>query len=226
MVAEQGTAAVARVSEAMQAVQRTSGEITNTIRELGAMNDQIGGIVDTITAIAEQTNLLALTAAIEAARAGDNGRGFAVVAEEVRKLAEESQAAAATIGSLIAQIQSGTTRAIDVVDRGARQTADSAEVVEQAREAFVRIDARVQDMDERVQRIAAAFGEIVASGAHVQSSIDQVLQVAEQSSASAQEVSASTEETSASAREISASAGALDATAQNLRDVLSRFTLH
>src|SRR3712207_7453556 len=51
--------------------------------------------------IAEQTNLLALNAAIEAARAGDQGRGFAVVAEEVRKLAEESQRAAASIADLI-----------------------------------------------------------------------------------------------------------------------------
>ena len=67
------------------------------IGDLGARSEQIGGIVETITGIAEQTNLLALNAAIEAARAGEQGRGFAVVAEEVRKLAEESQRAAASI---------------------------------------------------------------------------------------------------------------------------------
>ena len=67
------------------------------IGALSERSDRIGGIVDTIAGIAGQTNLLALNAAIEAARAGEQGRGFAVVAEEVRKLAEESQAAAGQI---------------------------------------------------------------------------------------------------------------------------------
>ena len=78
----------------MAAVRELDRAVTDAIRELGVKSEQIGGIVDTITGIADQTNLLALNAAIEAARAGEQGRGFAVVAEEVRKLAEESQAAA------------------------------------------------------------------------------------------------------------------------------------
>jgi methyl-accepting chemotaxis protein len=84
--------------------------VTGAIGELAAKSEQIGAIVATITAIAEQTNLLALNAAIEAARAGEQGRGFAVVAEEVRKLAEESQRAAAEISTLIGAIQVETRK--------------------------------------------------------------------------------------------------------------------
>jgi methyl-accepting chemotaxis protein len=224
-VAEEGAAAVRRASEAMQAVHQSSNEITERMRDLGAMSEQIGGIVDTITGIAEQTNLLALNAAIEAARAGEQGKGFAVVAEEVRKLAEESQTAAGSIADLITQIQAGTSKAIDVVSTGARQTEDGVEIVEQARDAFERIDASVQDMDERVQRIASAIGEIVAAGSEMQQSIEQVLNVAEQSSASAEEVSATTEETSASAQQIAASAGDLAQTAESLEGVVRQFKL-
>jgi methyl-accepting chemotaxis protein len=77
--AREGSEAVIKAVEAMQAIASKIG----VVRE-----------------IARQTDLLALNAAIEAARAGEQGRGFAVVASEVRKLAERSQQAATEIGKL------------------------------------------------------------------------------------------------------------------------------
>ena len=224
-LAGEGAEAVTRATEAIQAVQASTAAITETISELGSMSDQIGGIVDTITAIAEQTNLLALNAAIEAARAGEQGRGFAVVAEEVRKLAEESQEAAASIGALVGQIQAGTGKAVQVVTDGSRQTDESVETVEQARASFLRIDSGVRDMSERVDRIAEALRGFVTAGTEMQSNIEEVLAVAEQSSASAEQVSATTQETSASTQQIAASAQELATTAEHLQRLVAQFSL-
>ncbi len=121
-VAEEGSQAIARATDGMQALSAVSAASIEAMRGLGAKSDQIGGIVATITGIAEQTNLLALNAAIEAARAGEQGRGFAVVAEEVRKLAEESQQAARSISTLISEIQHDTGSAIASVETGSTRS--------------------------------------------------------------------------------------------------------
>ncbi len=210
-VSQRGVDSARRASEAMHAVRDSSAAVERAMASLAAKSEQIGGIVETITGIAGQTNLLALNAAIEAARAGEQGRGFAVVAEEVRKLAEGSQQAAATIAALIAEIQAETARAVEVVGDGARRTEDGSAVVEDAGAAFVRIGQEVNDVTARVAQIAEAMGEVAS--------------VAEQSSASAEEVSASTEQTSASTQEIAASAQELAETAAALERLVGRFTL-
>jgi methyl-accepting chemotaxis protein len=208
-VAGEGVAAAKQASDAMNLVRESSGQVSDAIGSLAAKSEQIGGIVETITGISDQTNLLALNAAIEAARAGEQGRGFAVVAEEVRKLAEESQQAAATISRLIAEIQAETARTVDVVADGARRSQDSAAVVDQARDAFLQIGQTIADIAGRVQQIADASGDIAA--------------VAEQSSATTEQVSASTEQTSASTEQIAASAQELAGTAEALAQLVARF---
>jgi methyl-accepting chemotaxis protein len=223
--AEAGAGAVAQASEAMAAVRDSSLHATQAIRGLGAKSGQIEGIVATITGIAQQTNLLALNAAIEAARAGEQGRGFAVVAEEVRKLAEESQSAAASIAGLVGEIQDETARAVEVVEDGARRTEDGVATVEQARESFLALGASVQDMNGRVEQIAAAIQQIASSSQQVQSDMSEVAAVAEESSASSEQVSASTQQTSASTQQIAASAQELARTAEELERLVGRFTL-
>jgi methyl-accepting chemotaxis protein len=223
--ADDGVSAVEEVIEAMRNVRESSESATEAIRELGVKSDEIGGIVETISGIAEQTNLLALNAAIEAARAGEQGRGFAVVAEEVRKLAEESQQAAASISTLIGEIQSDTGKAVTVVEDGARVTESGTETVERAREAFSSIGESVRDMGGRVEGIAASIERIADAALRMQGDMADIAAVAEQSSAGAEQVSASTEETSASTQEIAASAQQLAANANDLEELVRRFKI-
>jgi methyl-accepting chemotaxis protein len=208
-VAQQGVATVEKADDAMSAVRDSSAAIAETIHTLAGKSEQIGGIVQTITGISEQTNLLALNAAIEAARAGEQGRGFAVVAEEVRKLAEESQGAAATISGIIREIQGETEKAVSVVEDGARRTEEGAAVVGEARLAFEAIGGSVEEIRAKIGEIIGAAGEVAA--------------VAEASSASTEQVSASTEETSASAQQIAASAQELAKTAEGLQALVAQF---
>ncbi|MEZ5121785.1 MAG: methyl-accepting chemotaxis protein [Solirubrobacterales bacterium] len=210
-VANAGAQAAEEATSAMAAVRENSAEVTVAMQSLATKSQEIGSIVATITGIAEQTNLLALNAAIEAARAGEQGRGFAVVAEEVRKLAEESQEAAASIGSLASAIDGETNRAVEVVEAGAHRSDEGAEIVARAKESFEAIAASVRDVSARVSEIAEATTEVAA--------------VAEQSSASTEQVSASTQETSASTQQIAASAQELARSAEELEQLVSRFTL-
>ena len=68
----------------------------------------------------------------------------------MRKLAEESEQAAARISSLICEIQAETNRAVEVVDESARRSESGAETVEAAREAFLAIGGSVSQVTSQV----------------------------------------------------------------------------
>jgi methyl-accepting chemotaxis protein len=223
--ATEGLAAAEGADAAMTAIRGASAGAQSAIEALAQTSAQITAMIGTITGIAEQTNLLALNAAIEAARAGEQGRGFAVVAEEVRKLAEESAEAAASVAAMVADIERGTREAVAAVEEGTTRSEAGAGVVAEAREAFLRIGQAVDAVTGRARAITGLAEEAAAGAAVVREAVGEVAAVAAQSSAAGEQVSASTEETSASAQQVSASAGELAQSAEGLGALVGRFRL-
>lgn len=222
--AQQGDKSVNAAVSQMVSIEKTVSNSAQVVTKLGERSKEIGQIVDTISGIAGQTNLLALNAAIEAARAGEQGRGFAVVAEEVRKLAEQSQAAAKQIGTLISEIQSDTDKAVVAMSEGTREVKVGAEVVNSAGQVFKEIVSLVNEESVEIKEISAAIQQMAAGSQQIVASVHDIDIISKDAACQTQTVSAATEEQSASIEEVAASSQALAKMAEELQDAIRKFT--
>ena len=150
-VVREATETVKRLEKAMGLIAQTS--------------DESAKIVGTVDSIAFQTNLLALNAAVEAARAGELGASFAVVAGEVRNLAVRAGQASANIRHLLEEN-------LNTIKGGAT-------LVQDANQAFDKVDVNSSQAGDLVSQIASASSE-QAQGieqiSQATSQMDQVVQ--------------------------------------------------
>jgi PAS domain S-box-containing protein len=153
-ISRDGQMAVEGNIEVMKVIRSRVESIAEQILDLSQQAQQIGSIITAVNDLAEQTNLLALNAAIEAARAGEHGRGFTVVAMEVKKLAEQSQAATAKIANLITEIQEATRTCVQVTEEGARGVEEGVRLAGTAGETIQKAMGNIADTADAVQQIA------------------------------------------------------------------------
>ncbi|VAW65023.1 Methyl-accepting chemotaxis sensor/transducer protein, partial [hydrothermal vent metagenome] len=136
----------------------------------------------------------ALNAAIEAARAGEQGRGFAVVADEVRTLASRTQESTLEIQAMIESLQSGSTRAVDVMSKGKEQAVISVGHAQKAGESLKGITQAVSSISDMNTQIATAAEEQTAVAEEINRNIVNISQLGEQTVSGAQQTSTASEE--------------------------------
>ncbi|PGT79240.1 methyl-accepting chemotaxis protein [Bacillus sp. AFS040349] len=223
--AEEGGTFVENNLAQMKFISESISRSNEKVTSLSQRSKEIGSILDVISGIAEQTNLLALNAAIEAARAGEHGKGFAVVADEVRKLAEQSQASTKSIAELIALVQSDTVESVNIMNEVVTNVEEGVKVSEQTSNKFTQILSSTRNMTPQIEQVTATVQQISASIDEITNSAMEISQLSQANAASSEEVAASAEEQLASMEEIDASAQALAQMAEELKIVVNKFKL-
>lgn len=154
-------------------------ELSNVVRTVEEMSEDIKKIVNTIDGIAFQTNIIALNASVEAARAGESGRGFAVVAQEIGTLATKSSDASKKTAELIEKCIKGIESAKEYADI----TSDS----------LAKIVSDSNNIANAFDEMSKA-NEIQAKNANdIRNEIENISQVVQSNTATAQQTAASTE---------------------------------
>lgn len=137
----------------------TLEQTRGTVSDLAERSDNIAKVIDVITAIADQTNLLALNAAIEAARAGEAGRGFAVVADEVRNLAQRTQASTRDIREIILGLENDTQACVNAIGGGVEVSRQTVQLAGETDRAFSMILESVQNINQLASHVDSAMIE-------------------------------------------------------------------
>jgi len=223
--AVKGAALMESAVKRMGNIENSVMESADVVKKLGENSQQIGQIVESISAIAEQTNLLALNAAIEAARAGEHGRGFAVVADEVRKLAEQSQESAEQIRNRILSIQKDTEGAVQSMQAGTQEVKTGADAIREVGEQFAEILSMVNGIKSQLDEINASVTTVSTGAGEIVKAVDSIDAISRKTSENTQTISAATEEQSASNEEIAAASQALANMASDMQGAIGKFKL-
>lgn len=224
-VAEKGSKVVSVAMEKIKIINQTIGQTSEVINRLSNNTREIGDIVSLITEITDQTNLLALNASIEAARAGEHGKGFAVVAEEVRKLAEQSRAAAKKIGSRIEAIQHDSSSAAQAMNTGQRNLQEGVVTFEDAGQAFKEILTSIALVSTQMKAVNSSISEMNNGIHRIAQSTEELTAISSVTSEGLQTVAASAQEQSATITEVASSAHTLSLMAEELQSAVLKFKL-
>jgi len=206
----------------VRAVVRTSAA---EVQQLARSSESIDAFVVLVKRIASQTNLLALNAAIEAARAGEHGRGFAVVAEEVRKLADESAAAAEQVTETIQHLRDQVESVSRTMEDGVGKVQGVETVSQGAARGLEEIVTSVAGVEEAARRVADAAGVNREAADGIQRTASDVNAQAGKHAAAAESVTAAAQQQSASTEEMAAAAGEMLAAGERLRKAVAGFRL-
>jgi methyl-accepting chemotaxis protein len=172
----------------MERIRSQMDAIGASMMRLSEQSQAIGQIIASVEDLAAQSNLLAVTAAIEAAKAGEQGKGFGVVAQEVKSLAEQSRQATDRVRTILNDIQKATTAAVMATEQGNKAVEAGSRQTELAGESIQSLSGSVSEAAQAATQIAASSQQQLVGMDQVAGAMESIKQASTQNVTSARQL--------------------------------------
>ena len=217
-------------AERLDALQKSSQNMSESIAQISAQVgstgesvDNINSKVEEIASIAAQTNLLSLNASIEAARAGEAGKGFAVVADEISHLADNSRNLANGIRSEMDLLLTKSRAAVEMAGSVQNENNHQQDVINTTVSS---VNDILNDINSTVDKIKVIDNEVascVESNGVVSDAMSSLSAISQENAASSETTGAAVDELSVTVTSLAESADSLKTVAEKLNQDMAFF---
>ncbi len=214
------------MTELEQRNDTTKGAIHNVAEQIEKTNASVQEIKECtqlIAQIAEETNLLSLNASIEAARAGEAGKGFAVVADQIKQLADESQASTITIEEIVDNLLEESAEMVSTMSVLDGETKEQQSKLDETKSKFAEVSDKIELTQTNIHAVFESANVCHEAADKVNEVIMSLSAISQQNAAATEQTSASVGEMNENIKKLSQFASELDEISDELLRTMSFF---
>ncbi|PFR45037.1 methyl-accepting chemotaxis protein [Bacillus cereus] len=219
----EGKDLIKRIVNQMKRIQDTVEDVSSSMYALEARSKEISEILTVITTMSNQTSLLAVNAPTEASCAGEVGKGFSVVADEVRILAEKTEASARDIAKLIDETQAEADEAVKSIQKSSKEVESGIILVQSGRSYFEKISESAQSVASQIKVASNNSSDILKGNQTIVQIVNELSHIANTYVHSSSNVETSMKEQELYVQDIAELANSLNWLSQELQELIGEF---
>ncbi|HDR6821850.1 methyl-accepting chemotaxis protein [Bacillus cereus] len=219
----EGKDLIKQIVNQMKRIQDTVQDVPSSIYAFEARSKEIHEILTVITTISNQTNSLALNASTESSCAGEMGEGFSGVADEVRILAERTEASARDIAKLIGETQAEAERAVRSIQKSSKEVELGITLVQSSGAFFEKISESAQSVTNQIKATSNHSSDILKNNQTIVQFINELSHIANTYVNSSSNVETSMKEQEQYVQDIAELANSLNWLSQELQGLIGEF---
>ncbi|MFE5131921.1 methyl-accepting chemotaxis protein, partial [Bacillus mobilis] len=198
-------------------------DVSSSMYALEARSKEISEILTVITTMSNQTSLLAVNASTEASCAGEVGKGFSVVADEVRILAEKTEASARDIATLIDETQAEADEAVRSIQKSSKEVESGIILVQSGRSYFEKISESAQSVASQIKVASNNSSDILKDNQNIVQLVNELSHIANTYVNSSGNVETSMKEQELYVQDIAELANSLNWLSHELQELIGEF---